>query len=54
MIDQWDAQDEARRIGGRARAVGELFAIEQPLLRPLPEQPFETGRWFTAAAGRPR
>src|SRR5215468_3804235 len=47
MIDAWDAADEARRIGGRARTVGEFFAIEQPLLKPLPVEPFETGRWFT-------
>jgi hypothetical protein len=26
--------------------VGELFAIEQPLLAPLPDEPFETGRWL--------
>ncbi len=47
MIDAWDAADEARRIGGRARTVGEFFAIEKPLLKPLPGEPFETGRWFT-------
>ena len=28
MIDQWDAEDEQRRIGERARTVGEHFAIE--------------------------
>jgi hypothetical protein len=32
LIDQWDAADDARRIGSRARTTGELFAIEQPLL----------------------
>ena len=47
VIDEWDAADEARRIGARARTVGEFFAIEKPLLKPLPEEPFETGRWFT-------
>lgn len=52
MIDEWDAADEARRIGGRARTVGEFWAIEQPLLRPLPEEPFETGRWFTPRVDR--
>jgi hypothetical protein len=30
MIDDWDAADEARRIGGRARTVGEFLAIERP------------------------
>jgi hypothetical protein len=52
LIDQWDAQDEARRIGSRARTVGELFIVEQPLLRPLPDEPFETGRWFTPRVDR--
>jgi transposase len=52
MIDDWDAADEARRIGGRARTVGEFWAIERPLLRPLPDDPFETGRWFTPRVDR--
>ncbi|GAA3222441.1 hypothetical protein GCM10020216_034680 [Nonomuraea helvata] len=43
LIDLWDAQDEGRRIGARARTVGEYFAIEQPKLRPVPDEPFETG-----------
>jgi hypothetical protein len=43
MVDQWDLQDEARRIGTRARTVGEHFAIEQPMLKPVPDEPFETG-----------
>jgi transposase len=52
MIDDWDAADEARRIGGRARTVGEFWAIERPLLRPLPDDPFETGRWFIPRVDR--
>jgi transposase len=52
LIDQWDAADEARRIGSHARTVGELFAIEQPLLKPLPGESFETGRWFTPRVDR--
>jgi transposase len=52
MIDAWDAADEARRIGDRARTVGEFFAIEKPLLKPLPEEAFETGRWFTPRVDR--
>jgi transposase len=52
MIDSWDAADEARRIGSRARTVGEFFAIEKSLLKPLPGEPFETGRWFTPRADR--
>ena len=52
MIDQWDADDEARRVGGRARTVGEFLAIERPLLRPLPAEPFETGLWLTPRIDR--
>ncbi len=52
MIDVWDAADEGRRIGSRAPTVGEFFAIEKPLLKPLPGEPFETGRWFTPRVDR--
>jgi transposase len=52
MIDAWDADDEARRIGSRARTVGEFLAIERPLLRPLPDEPFETGLWLTPRVDR--
>jgi transposase len=52
VIDQWDADDDARRIGSRARTVGELFGIEKPLFKPPPEEPFETGRWFTPRVDR--
>jgi hypothetical protein len=52
MTGEWDAADEARRIGSRARTVAEFLAIERPLLRPLPEEPFETGRWFTPRVDR--
>lgn len=52
MVEQWDRQDDARRIGARPKTVAEYFALEQPLLMPLPEEPFETGRLFTPT-GRP-
>ena len=39
-------------FGGRARTVGEFLAIERPLLRPLPEEPFETGLWLTPRVDR--
>jgi transposase len=52
MIDAWDAADEARRIGGRARTIGEFLEIERPLLRPLPAEPFETGLWLTPRVDR--
>jgi transposase len=52
MIDSWDAADEGRRIGGRARTVAEFLEIERPFLGPLPGEPFETGLWLTPAVDR--
>ncbi len=37
-IDWWDIADDARRVGARANAIGELFAVEAPLLKPLPDE----------------
>ncbi|MFI6937318.1 Mu transposase domain-containing protein [Streptomyces sp. NPDC050287] len=51
-IDVWDQQDDQRRIGERPRTVGEYFAIEKPLLQPLPEDHFETGRLLTPRVDR--
>ena len=52
MIDRWDREDDARRIRGRMRAVGEYFEVERPLLGPLPTEPFETGRLFSVRVDR--
>ncbi|WP_242440668.1 Mu transposase domain-containing protein [Streptomyces sp. CB02923] len=52
MIDQWDLQDEVRRIRSRPRTVGQCFAAEQPLLAVLPDEPFETGWLFTPRVDR--
>ncbi len=52
LVEQWDRQDDARRIGSRPKTVGEYFAEERPLLMPLPEEPFETGRIFMPRVGR--
>ncbi len=52
MVEQWDRQDDARRIGSRSRTIAEDFALERPLLMPLPEEPFETGRLFTPRVDR--
>ncbi|WP_206507919.1 IS21 family transposase [Streptomyces chrestomyceticus] len=52
MVDQWDLHNGRRRIGSRPRTVDEYFAVEQPLLMPLPEEPFETGRLSTPRADR--
>lgn len=51
-IDAWDQQDDQRRIGERPRTVGEYFAIEKPLLQPLPEDHFENGRLLTPRVDR--
>jgi Mu transposase-like protein len=52
MVEAWDAADDDRRIGSRPHTVGEYFAIEQPLLAPLPAEPFEPGRLFTPRVDR--
>ncbi len=38
-----DDADDARRIAHRVRTVGQNFAVEAPLLRPLPVEGFEAG-----------
>jgi len=52
QIDRWDIEDEARRIGMRVRTVAEYFAVEAPLLKALPDEPFEIGRLFTPRVDR--
>jgi transposase len=52
MIEGWDEQDDTRRAGSRVRTVGEAFAIEAPLLKPLPDEPFETGLWLSPGVDR--
>lgn len=47
-----DEADDSRRIDGRIRTVGEDFALEQPLLRPLPVEDFESGLWLTPRVDR--
>ncbi|WP_231406556.1 hypothetical protein [Streptomyces sp. MC1] len=34
------------------RTIGEYFTAEQPLLAPLPQEPFETGRLSTPRVDR--
>lgn len=52
LVDQWDLHDGRRRIGSRPRTIDEYFEAERPLLMPLPEEPFETGRLFTPRVDR--
>ncbi|MEU4037752.1 hypothetical protein [Streptomyces collinus] len=52
LVDQWDPGDEGRRLRSKTRIIGESCAQEQPLLRPLPREVFETGRWFIPRVNR--
>lgn len=52
QIEKWDQVDDARRIGSRIHTVAEMFATEQPLLKPLPTEVFETGLWLTPRVDR--
>ncbi|MBC9719727.1 IS21 family transposase [Streptomyces sp. TRM66268-LWL] len=52
MVDRWDQEDDARRIRSRPRTIGEHFAAEAPLLKPLPMEAFETGRLFSLRVNR--
>jgi transposase len=42
------AKDDARHIARRAETVGEAFALEAPLLAPLPGEPFDCTRLLEA------
>jgi transposase len=52
LVEVWDRADDSRRIGARVRTVGQMFTVEAPLLLPLPEESFETGRWFAPRVDR--
>jgi transposase len=41
-------KDDGRRIGRRVETVGEAFAVEAPLLAPLPVEPFDSARLLEA------
>lgn len=52
LVEQWDRDDDQRRIGTRPHTIGEHFAAERPMLAPLPVEVFETGRLFTPRVDR--
>jgi hypothetical protein len=52
LVEQWDEQDGARRIRMRPRTVGAYFAVEQPILKPLPDESFDTSRTFALRVDR--
>jgi transposase len=43
LLRGYDLADDNRRISNRTLSVGEHFALERDLLRPLPTEGFETG-----------
>jgi transposase len=52
LIVGWDDADDRRRITGRLTTVGQDFATERPLLRPLPRERFESGLELTPRVDR--
>jgi transposase len=48
----WDEEEDARRISQRLRTIGQDFAIEQPLLSPLPAESFDPGFVLTPRVDR--
>jgi transposase len=44
------AADDARHVGRRAQTVAEAFALEQGVLHPLPDEPFDSARLLGAKA----
>ncbi|MEU3862527.1 hypothetical protein AB0F03_35250 [Streptomyces sp. NPDC028722] len=51
-VQERGLHDGWRRIGSRPRTIDEYFAVERPLLMPLPAEPFETGRLLTPRVDR--
>ena len=52
LLEAWDDADDARRVGNRAMSVGQDWAIERPLLGPLPDEPFDTTLTLTPRVDR--
>src|SRR5680860_1846538 len=52
LLEAWDDADDARRVGNRVMSVGQDWAIERPLLGPLPAEPFDTTLTLTPRVDR--
>ena len=52
LLEAWDDADDRRRIGNRASSVGNDWAFERALLRPLPAGPFDTALTLTPRVDR--
>ena len=48
----WDDAEDRRRISQRLRTIGQDFAVEQPLLAPLPAEGFDPGLVLTPRVDR--
>lgn len=48
----WDDAEDGRRISQRLRTIGQDFAVEQPLLAPLPVEGFDPGLVLTPRVDR--
>ena len=51
-LERADRADDHRRIENRVRTVGQDFAVEAPLLGPLPADTFDDGWWLTPRVAR--
>jgi transposase len=51
-VERADVSDDSRRVDGRVVTVGQAFAVEAPLLRPLPAEAFEPGLLLTPRVDR--
>jgi transposase len=52
LLEAWDDADDARRVANRTMSVGQNWAIERPLLRRLPDEPFDTTLTLTPRVDR--
>jgi len=52
LLKAYDLADDTRRIGNRTLSVAEHFTFELDLLRPLPNEAFETGLLLTPRVDR--
>ncbi|MHB8451851.1 MAG: IS21 family transposase [Mycobacteriales bacterium] len=52
LLEAWDDADDARRVGNRTTNVGAHWAIERALLRPLPDEAFDTTLTLTPRVDR--
>ncbi len=52
LLEAADDADDARRVGNRATSVGQDWAFEKTLLRPLPAESFDTALTLTPRVDR--